>query len=133
MFSGFFKNIKIKRFAKKLPADLKKRYGKKRYYSRLQVDRAIRRQRLRRSNQNLSTNDYYAYAMYCSPQEFARICRSADVGCDYSQMRRDISQVVFAVQSDFSFTALESESNTGSNCDSGGGLGGSDSDSSGDL
>lgn len=131
MFSGFFKKTKIKRFAKKLPADLKKRYGKKRYYSRLQVDRALRRQKLRKPSQNLSPNDYYAYAMYCSPKEFARICSSTDASCDYSQMRQEISKVVFGGQSEFSFAALDRESSASSNSDSCGGFGSSDSSGDG--
>ncbi|MCM0147079.1 DUF6559 family protein [Photobacterium galatheae] len=124
MFGLFFRNRKIKRYAKRLPVDLKKRYGKKKYYSRSQVDRALSRQRLRGTSDNISSSDYYVYAMYCSPREFSQICHSTETNHDYHQMRREISEVVFGRQTEFTFSALEIEYGSGSSSDGTGDFGG---------
>ncbi|WP_330959322.1 DUF6559 family protein [Photobacterium sp. 53610] len=126
MFGRFIKNRKIKSYAKRLPRDLKKRYGKKKHYSKSQVDRALIRQRLRHSSGNITPNDYYAYAMYCSPREFSQICHSTDTNHDYHQMRREISEVVFGGQSEFTFSSLETEYGSGGSYDGGSYDGGGD-------
>ncbi|MCP4324969.1 MAG: hypothetical protein GY787_24600 [Alteromonadales bacterium] len=59
MFKGYFKKRKIKKVARKLPQDLKVRYGRKKYYSKDQVDASMKR-----NNINDDGDNYYVYAMY---------------------------------------------------------------------
>jgi len=106
MFNYFFKKRKIKKYAKKLPHDLKSHYGRKPYYSRAEVDASIQRKRMGLGGAVVVTDNCYAYAMYCSPEEFKEIHENAGVYCDYSAMRSEVSEVVFGGTSDFSFSTL---------------------------
>jgi hypothetical protein len=130
MFANFFKKRRIKQYARKLPAELTVLYGQQPYYSKVQVDRALTRQRLNRNASGISDN-CYAYAMYCSPQEFQRIHDEAGENCNYDTMRAEITETCFSGADDFSFTdvdsyATESSSDSGDSGsgDSGGGDGG---------
>lgn len=141
MFTHFFKKRRIRRYARKLPPELKKLYGKKPYYSKGQVDGALARQRLKRRNNDSgssSISDYcYAYAMYCSPDEFRHIHDEAGESCDYNAMRGEIADTCFGNSSFFTFADMESYSSdtgsSGSNSGSGGGFfsGWGDGDSGG--
>ena len=131
MFANFFKKRRIKQYARKLPAELTALYGKQPYYSKGQVDRALTRQHLNRSNNGTISDNCYAYAMYCSPQEFQRIHDEAGESCNYDEMRTEIAQTCFSSTDSFSFTdvdtyATESSCDSGDSgsCDSGGGDGG---------
>ena len=134
MFANFFKKRRIKQYARKLPAELTALYGKQPYYSKGQVDRALTRQRLNRSNNGTISDNCYAYAMYCSPQEFQRIHDEAGESCHYDTLRTEIAETCFSSTSDFSFTdvdafATESSSSADSSSgDSGGGDGGGGGD-----
>ncbi|BCV60915.1 DUF6559 family protein [Shewanella algae] len=121
MFAHLFRKRKIRQYARKLSRDLLKHYGKKRYYSRNQLERALIRQKLRRpardgdSNGKISTNEYYAYAMYCSPAEFSRISMQTSIAQgssepDYGQLRREAAEVIFGRPQDFSITSLHDAS-----------------------
>ncbi|WP_335921305.1 DUF6559 family protein [Shewanella chilikensis] len=117
MFAHLFRKRKIRQYARKLSRDLLKHYGKKRYYSRNQLERALIRQKLGRppkacdSNGRISTNEYYAYAMYCSPAEFSRISMQPSITQgpsepDYGQLRREAAEVIFGRPQDFSVACL---------------------------
>jgi len=138
MLHSFFKKLKIKKYARKLPQDLKATYGYQKYYSKAQVDAAIKRKKIGNSGNVLITDNCFAYAMYCSPEEFKEIHDNVGESCDYGAMRNDVSDTLFNGASDFSFSTLLVESagsvsgsigdsnDTGSGgCDSGGGGGSS--------
>ncbi len=131
MFQSFFKNRKIKKYARKLPQDLKAKYGYKQHYSKAEVDSAIKRKKIGNSGGVIVTDNCYAYAMYCSPEEFKEIHDNAGENCDYGAMRNEVSDTLFNGASDFSFSTLLVESaNSVSGSIGGfgdGGLGGGDS------
>ncbi|MGI3004949.1 DUF6559 family protein [Shewanella algae] len=121
MFAHLFRKRKIKQYARRLSRDLLKHYGKKRYYSRNQLERALIRQKFRRpakacdSNGGISTNEYYAYAMYCSPAEFSRISMQTSIAQgpsepDYGQLRREAAEVIFGRPQDFTVASLHDAS-----------------------
>lgn len=110
MFQGFFKARKIKKYAKKLPQDLKANYGYQKFYSKEQVDAAIQRKRIGNRGGIVVTDVCYAYAMYCSPEEFKEIHDNAGQSCDYYAMRNDVSNTLFNGAIGFSFSTLLVES-----------------------
>lgn len=134
MFANFFKKRRIRQYARKLPDELKALYGQQNHYSKAQVDRALTRKGFRKQDTtaSTSTSDYcYAYAMYCSHDEFDRIHAEAGEHCDYGTMRTDISQTCFSSTDDFTFRdvetyAADSSSDSGSWWDGGGDSGGGD-------
>ena len=140
MFQRFFKNRKIKKYARKLPQDLKSHYGYKQHYSKVQVDYAIKRKKLGKSGAVIVTDNCYAYAMYCSPEEFKEIHDNAGENCDYAAMRSEISDTLFNGACDFSFSTLLVESTNSTSSfstgdfggDGGGGFGGGDGGGGGD-
>lgn len=129
MFEGFFRRRKIRKYAKKLPRDLEKHYGLKNYYSRSEVDAALKRQRLDHSGGVITPDSYYVYAMYCSRAEVDAIQETSGESIDYDAIRSDVSATLFYGASDFSFSTLLNaapDSSTGS-FDSYGDSGGGDS------
>ncbi|NOY71934.1 MAG: hypothetical protein GXP14_06090 [Gammaproteobacteria bacterium] len=131
MFQNFFKKRKIKKYAKKLPQDLKENYFYQKYYSKEQVDASLKRRRLGgRGAVFAVTDNCYAYAMYCSPEEFNEIHEGNGEACDYEAMRSEISDTMFNGASNFSFSTLLIASVI-SEYSSFDGLGGSDSGYSG--
>lgn len=109
MFKHFFRNRKIKKYARKLPLELKKSFGQKKFYTKAQVDKALEQRKLT-SRDNAGIMAYcYAYAMYCSPKEFRAIHEQVGEVCDYNAMREDISYTLFGSSTDFSFVTLLSE------------------------
>lgn len=125
MLQSFLKKRKIKKYARKLPQDLKVEYGYKQYYSKTEVDSVIKRKKIGNSS-GVVTDNCYAYAMYCSPEEFKEIHDNAGENCDYGAMRSDVSETLFNGASDFSFSTLLVESSN-SDPSSIGGFGGGDS------
>ncbi|WP_308428109.1 DUF6559 family protein [Psychrosphaera saromensis] len=126
--SKFFKKRKIKKYARKLPQDLKAKYGYKQYYSKAEVDSAIKRKKIGNSRGVVITANCYAYAMYCSPEEFKKIHDSAGKNFDYSSMRSDVSDILFNGASDFSFSTIVYVSSISDSTSSGGfGSGGASS------
>lgn len=89
MFEVFFKKKRIKKFAKKLPSKLKKLYGRQKYYTKENINHVIK--------QYIgNTSDViYAYAMYCSPEEFKSINEEIGKNYDYDQMNADIFNMRF--------------------------------------
>jgi len=112
MFQSFFRKRKIKKYARKLPHDLKTIYGYQKHYSKSQVDAAIKRKKIGNSGGASVTDNCYAYAMYCSPKEFKEIHDKAQENCDYDVMRTDISNTLFNDVSNFSFSTLLVESSS---------------------
>jgi hypothetical protein len=109
MFRKYFRNKKIKKYAKLLPRDLVKNYGRKEYYSKYQVDLAVIRKRLGYSPKINILSNSIVYAMYCSPEEFQEIHETAKVSAEYSEIRREIVDIVFDKVVDLSFDILLSE------------------------
>lgn len=109
MFNAFFVKRRIKKYARKLPGFLKTRFGRKDFYSKGQVDSALRHKGLIRSNTS-GRDTCYAYAMFCSPQVFGEIPPEERDGMDYEELRGEVSNTLFAGASDFSFSSLLSES-----------------------
>jgi len=56
------------------------------------------------------TDNCYAYAMYCSPEELKDIHDKAGEVCDYGEMRGEVSDTLFNGVSDFSYSSLLVES-----------------------
>jgi hypothetical protein len=110
MLQNFFTKRKIKKYARKLPLDLKTKYGCKRYYAKAQVDAAMKRNRLDGRDRFDISHNCYAYAMYCSPQEFKEIHDKVGQTSDYSALRGHVSTTLFSENADFSFLSLLSVS-----------------------
>ena len=127
MFESFFKKRKIKKYARKLPHDLKLMYGYKEYYSKAEVDVAIKRRKIDNNAGVVIGDNCYAYAMYCSPEEFKAIHDEAGENCDYGAMRSEISHTLFNGQYDFTFTTLLADSTSSGSSSFSSGFGGSDS------
>ena len=107
MFKSFFRKRNIRKCARKLPRELKAQYGQKAFYSKEQVDEILRRKNLvtTAAGSSILLNSY-AYAMYCSPEEFEQIRQTAGAECDYQATRTEISDTVFNGSSDFNFSSL---------------------------
>ncbi|MGF1733739.1 DUF6559 family protein [Photobacterium kasasachensis] len=106
MFQNYLKKRKIKRYARKIPRDLKANYGYQNYFTKEQVDAAITRQKIGNSNAPAIIDNSYAYAMYCSPEEFSKIYENIDGDFDYETIREEVSDVIFYGISGFSFSSL---------------------------
>jgi hypothetical protein len=139
MFASFFRKRRIRQYARALPDELTALYGQQEHYSKAQIDRALAHKGFRKEKPgytSTSISDYcYAYAMYCSHDEFDRIHAEAGENCDYDAMRSDISEACFSSTDGFTFQEMESyasessssdSSDSGSWGDSGGDSGGSD-------
>ncbi len=105
MLGKFLRKRKIKKFAKKLPLVLQEMYGNQKYYTQAQVDSAIKRKKL---DWNTTSIAYYcyAYAMYCSRDEFNRIHDEAGEKCNYQEMRQDVCDTFSFSSNDFPFSSL---------------------------
>lgn len=129
MFQGFFRRRKIRKYARKLPRDLEKNYGLKDYYSRSEVDAALKRKGLNQPGGVITPDNYYVYVMYCSRQEVEGIQETSGEPIDYDAIRGDVSATLFYGAADFTFSTLlnaSPDSSTGS-FDSFGDSGGGDS------
>jgi hypothetical protein len=121
MLEGARKWIAIRRYAKSLGPELRKRYGRAQYYTPAQVKRVAEE---RRYNMDLLC---YALCMYCGRTEFDTYHRATGEPCDYDAMRGEVAERFFG--GDASFTALDVVDASSSWSDSGGAA---DSGSSGD-
>ena len=112
MFGNLSKKRHIRKYGRALPHDLQWHYGVREYYTTGQVDAALLRQRLRRyrrrSDSDNVPDDYYAYAMYCSPGDFNAVREEEGLNCDYGSLRCEISDLLFDGDPDFSFSSLVS-------------------------
>ncbi|MCG7539874.1 DUF6559 family protein [Pseudoalteromonas sp. OF7H-1] len=125
MLRNFRRNQKIKAFAKNLPSELKKLYGRSEYYTKGQVDRALSHKFKKYSGGGVIVSDVCpAYAMFCTPKEFKEIHEAAGEACDYEELRKEITETCFDNATDFSFSSLESLSTSGGFFSSGGDSGG---------
>ena len=106
MFQSFFRKRKIKKYAKNLPQDLKENYAYQEHYTKEQVDASLKRKRLVGGGGVAVTDICYAYAMFCSPEEFNDIHEGTGEICDYESMRSDVSDTLFNSASDFSFSTF---------------------------
>lgn len=108
MFQLFFRRRKIRKYAKELPLTLIKRYGKKRFYSRVQVDAAITRRGINPGNQSGKTENCYTFTKLCSPKVFNQIREQSGEDYDYAIIRGKISNTLFD-HADFTFSTLLAE------------------------
>jgi len=141
MFQNYFKKRKIKKFATILPPALKSRYGYQEHYTKKQVDTIIKQKKLSKHVSVTNTpiaggENCYAYAMFCSPEEFQQIHATIGEVYDYHAMRSEVSTTCFGEDVSFSFNTLLTEANLanssgngfssdgGSGFNDGGGFGG---------
>ncbi|GHF91430.1 DUF6559 family protein [Thalassotalea marina] len=110
MFEQYLKKRLIKKYARKLPQDLKANYGLHQYYSKEQVDAGIERMRLSSSTPKAINAVVYAYAMYCSETEFNEIHQFADVNSEYAELRAEIALILAIPSTFFEFDLLLTES-----------------------
>ena len=106
MFKWLHRNRKIKKYAKHLPLELKRDYGYKKFYSKAQVDKIIKRTNIGIITGNSITDNCYAYAMFCSPKEFKDIHSKAGEHCDYASMRMEVSNCLFSGATNFTMASL---------------------------
>ena len=127
MLNGYFKKRRIKRFANKLPRELRRLYGKYEFYTKGQVDRAVKNRFRVGSFGGVAVTDVcYAYAMFCSPEEFERIHDETGEICNYESMREEISETCFSGSSGFSVGDLSTYSSGAFSGDGSSGFSGSD-------
>ncbi len=124
MFDGFLKRRKIKKFARKMPLELKKLFGFQKFYTQGQVDTVLKKKKLVKNKSTVS-DVCFAYAMYCSPQEFQRIHNEAGEECNYQEMREEVAATMFSGASDFSTSTLITEASISDSSFSSGGFSGS--------
>lgn len=110
MFEQFLKNRLIKKYAKKLPQDLKANYGLKDYYTKIQVDDGLKRMRLYKRSIQALDDQCYAYAMFCSANEFDDIYQDDQKTVTYEQLRSDIAKVLAFNDNGLNFDLLLLES-----------------------
>jgi hypothetical protein len=98
MLSRVRKWLAIRSYAKRLGADLRKRYGKRKNYTSGQVKRTAEL-----GGYNL---DYLCYAlcMYCSLGEFSDYHRATGEACDYAAMRSEVADRFFGGNASFNAT-----------------------------
>jgi hypothetical protein len=106
MFSGLFKTRRIKKYARKLPLELKMMFGREIYYSKEQVDDALKRKHFGNGEAFDRNQNGYAYAMFCSQQTFNQIVADQNVDCDYRVMRMEIAKSVYGGPVEFTFSTL---------------------------
>ncbi|MGF1686149.1 hypothetical protein L4C36_05565 [Photobacterium japonica] len=107
MLSAYLKKRKLRRYAKLLTVELKQTVGYRKYYTQAQVDAALKKTRLVKTDASPMVRDHYAYAMYCSPNEFDRIhAKGTCDACNYDRMRVDIAECVLDGQQDFTTATL---------------------------
>lgn len=96
------KRFAIHKYIKHIGPELRKRYGGQRKYTPDQVKQTV--------SNSLYSSDYdcYAFAMYCSHDDFADYHRAIGESCDYNSMRSEISNFFHSVfQGDTTFDACD--------------------------
>lgn len=128
IFEAYRKQQAIRSYLRRLRPRLVKRYGQRDHYTSKQV-----RSTLYAGGLSVAY-DCYAYAIYCSPEEFGRYHEAIGEDCNYSEMRAEVARLYDdsgsgdADNIDFSDSAFAEADGGGGGADSGGGgAGGGDS------
>jgi hypothetical protein len=92
----------VHRYVRYVGPELRKRYGSKKKYTPSQVKQVVK-------DSGYSTDyDCYAFAMYCSHDDFADYHRTTGEVCDYNSMRSEISDFYNSIfQNDTTFDACD--------------------------
>lgn len=116
IFEAYRKQQAIRSYLRRLRPRLVKRYGQRDHYTSKQV-----RSTLYAGGLSVAY-DYYAYAIYCSPEEFGRYHEAIGENCNYSEMRAEVARLY-----DDSDSAFAADGGDGGADSGGGGAGGGDS------
>ncbi|WP_448565719.1 DUF6559 family protein [Thalassotalea ganghwensis] len=100
MFDALFSNSTIKAIATELPKKLIKAYGKKEVYSVVDINTIY----LSTFETNLDI--HYAYAMFCTVDEFAKSTQQDGVELSYNELRCEIAKYLFDGWPRFNFESL---------------------------
>jgi uncharacterized membrane protein YgcG len=94
--------VAVQKYVKNVGPELRKRYGKQSRYTPAQVKRTVN------LSGNSSRDDCYAFALYCSEDDFVDYHRSIGESCEYNSMRSEISDSFgFTFPSGSNFDAAE--------------------------
>jgi uncharacterized membrane protein YgcG len=94
--------VAVQKYVKHVGPELRNRYGNQQKYTPAQVKQTVR------ASGYSSDNDCYAFALYCSEDDFIDYHRSIGESCDYNSMRSEISDSFgFIFPSGTTFDAAE--------------------------
>jgi uncharacterized membrane protein YgcG len=94
--------VAVQKYVKHVGPELRKRYGKQSRYTPAQVKQTVN------ASGYSSRDDCYAFALYCSEDDFVDYHRSLGESCDYNSMRSEISDSFgFIFPSGSTFDAAE--------------------------
>ena len=100
MFRLLKRRKAIKNFVFKLPLELHRRFGEKRYYSFAEVDRLLADDKYDRAF------SAYAYALFCSRKDFDAYFSALKVNCTYDGLRKFAARKYFKGIIDFDAPAI---------------------------
>ncbi|MBD1872851.1 hypothetical protein H6F75_05105 [Nodosilinea sp. FACHB-131] len=95
------KRLAIQRYIKHIGPELRKRYGVQKKYTPEQIKQTVS------SSRYSSGYDYYAFALYCSHDDFVDYYKSVGESCDYDSMRSEISDSFGSFRNDTTFDACD--------------------------
>jgi uncharacterized membrane protein YgcG len=94
--------VSVQKYVKHVGPELRNRYGNQPKYTPAQVKQTVR------ASGYSSQDDCYAFALYCSEDDFRDYHRSIGESCDYNSMRSEISDSFgFIFPSGTTFDAAE--------------------------
>ena len=94
--------VAVGKYVKHVGPELRNRYGNQQKYTPAQVKQAVK------ASGYSSQDDCYAFALYCSEDDFGDYHRSIGESCDYNSMRHEISDSFgFIFPSGTTFDATE--------------------------
>jgi hypothetical protein len=94
--------VAVQKYVKHVGPELRKRYGKQPRYTPTQVKQTVY------ASGYSSQDDCYAFALFCSEDDFVDYHRSIGESCDYNSMRSEISDSFgFMFPSGSTFDAAE--------------------------
>jgi uncharacterized membrane protein YgcG len=94
--------VSVQKYVKHVGPELRNRYGNQPKYTPAQVKQTVR------ASGYSSQDDCYAFALYCSEDDFVEYHRSIGESCDYNSMRSEISDSFgFSFPSGTTFDAAE--------------------------
>ena len=100
MFDIFQDENAIKAIATALPKELLNKFGKKAFYSSEEVDDVFFK--VFEKNENIQ----FAYAMFCSPQDYKNLAQAMAFSSSYSQLRLEVADKCFEGWPRFNFESL---------------------------
>ena len=111
MFDTFRDENSIKAIATSLPQKLLNKFDKKEFYSPEEVDDIFFE--VFANNANIQ----FAYAMFCSPKDYANLAQSIEVSSSYSELRLKVADKCFDGWPRFNFESLLNLANDSSRSD----------------